>query len=61
VGGDPTAAAGPQTAPEEISWPQARARLGRAGRILLVLKTGMAWGNLPQELGRGSGMTCWQR
>lgn len=29
--------------------------------ILFVLKTGMAWEDLPQELGAGSGMTCWRR
>lgn len=29
--------------------------------ILFVLKTGIPWGYLPQELGCGSGMTCWRR
>jgi len=29
--------------------------------ILFVLKTGMGWRDLPQELGCGSGMTCWRR
>ena len=29
--------------------------------ILLVLKTGMPWEYLPQELGCGCGMTCWRR
>ncbi|ONK11220.1 hypothetical protein STBA_19500 [Streptomyces sp. MP131-18] len=29
--------------------------------ILFVLHTGMAWEYLPQELGFGSGMTCWRR
>lgn len=29
--------------------------------ILFVLKTGIAWENLPQELGCGSGMSCWRR
>jgi transposase len=29
--------------------------------ILLVLKTGMAWEDLPAELNCGSGMTCWRR
>jgi transposase len=28
---------------------------------VLVLKTGMQWASLPQELGCGSGMTCWRR
>ena len=29
--------------------------------ILFVLYTGIAWEHLPQELGFGSGMTCWRR
>jgi transposase len=29
--------------------------------ILFVLKTGIPWERLPQELGCGSGMTCWRR
>lgn len=29
--------------------------------IVFVLKTGMAWEDLPQELGCGSGMSCWRR
>lgn len=29
--------------------------------ILFVLKTGMGWEDLPQEMGCGSGMTCWRR
>ena len=29
--------------------------------ILFVLKTGINWEDLPQELGCGSGMTCWRR
>jgi transposase len=29
--------------------------------ILFVLKTGMAWEDLPQEMGCGSGMSCWRR
>jgi transposase len=29
--------------------------------ILFVLRTGIAWQRLPQELGYGSGMTCWRR
>ena len=29
--------------------------------ILFVLYTGIAWEFLPQELGYGSGMTCWRR
>lgn len=29
--------------------------------ILFVLQTGIPWEELPQELGYGSGMTCWRR
>ncbi|GAA1234564.1 hypothetical protein GCM10009665_25950 [Kitasatospora nipponensis] len=29
--------------------------------VLFVLHTGISWGHLPQELGFGSGMTCWRR
>ena len=29
--------------------------------ILFVLRTGIGWEHLPQELGYGSGMTCWRR
>jgi transposase len=29
--------------------------------ILFVLSTGIPWESLPQEMGCGSGMTCWRR
>jgi transposase len=29
--------------------------------ILFVLRTGIPWEDLPQEMGCGSGMTCWRR
>ena len=29
--------------------------------ILCVLKTGVQWEDVPQEIGCGSGMTCWRR
>ena len=29
--------------------------------IIFVLKTGIPWEELPQEMGCGSGMTCWRR
>ncbi len=29
--------------------------------ILLVLKTGLPWRDLPAEMRRGSGVTCWRR
>src|SRR6188768_3750191 len=35
-------------------------RLALTG-ILFVLKTGIPWEYLPQEIGCGSGMTCWRR
>jgi transposase len=52
--------------------PPRRWKAGRRGRrpvddraalagILFVLKTGIPWEYLPQEMGCGSGMTCWRR
>lgn len=35
-------------------------RLALTG-ILFVLQTGIPWEMLPQEMGCGSGMTCWRR
>ena len=29
--------------------------------VLFVLKTGIPWEDLPQQMGCGSGMTCWRR
>ena len=29
--------------------------------VLFVLKSGIAWRDLPLEMGCGSGMTCWRR
>jgi transposase len=29
--------------------------------IVFILKTGIPWETLPQEMGCGSGMTCWRR
>jgi transposase len=29
--------------------------------ILFVLRTGIPWEDFPQEMGCGSGMTCWRR
>ena len=29
--------------------------------VLFVLKMGIPWEDLPQEMGCGSGMTCWRR
>ncbi len=40
--------------------PRVPDRAALAG-ILFVLKTGIQWEDLPQEMGCGSGMTCWRR
>ena len=52
--------------------PKRRRRRSKRGRpalddraalsgILFVLKTGIPWEYLPQEMGCGSGMSCWRR
>ena len=52
--------------------PRHRARPGKRGRppvddracltgIVFVLQSGIPWEMLPQEMGCGSGMTCWRR
>ena len=60
MGADRTVAAGgaaqdPQPGPETESDRQVLCG------ILFVLHTGIQWEFLPQELGFGSGMTCWRR
>jgi transposase len=40
--------------------PRVPNRAALAG-IIFVLKTGIPWEYLPQEMGCGSGMTCWRR
>lgn len=56
----------------ELLLPVVPRRTGHPGRkrlddrkvlsgILFVLYTGIPWEFLPQELGFGSGMTCWRR
>ena len=50
--------------PERNFWHPGRKRLDDRAvltGILFVLKTGIAWEDLPQEMGCGSGMTCWRR
>ena len=52
--------------------PRHKARPGRRGRppvddracltgIIFVLQSGIPWWMLPQEMGCGSGVTCWRR
>src|SRR6266508_5138660 len=52
--------------------PRHRARPGKRGRppvddracltgIVFVLRSGLPWEMLPQEMGCGSGVTCWRR
>ena len=40
--------------------PRVRDRAALMG-IIFVLRTGIPWEMLPQEMGCGSGMTCWRR
>ena len=40
--------------------PRVAARAALTG-ILFVLRTGIPWEMLPQEMGCGSGVTCWRR
>jgi transposase len=52
--------------------PRHKARCGKRGRppvddraaltgIVFVLQSGIPWNMLPQEMGCGSGVTCWRR
>ena len=50
-------APGPKLKPGRPRVPGRQALCG----ILFVLHTGIQWEYLPQELGFGSGMTCWRR
>lgn len=50
--------------PRRAKWRGGRPRVpDRAclAGIIFVLKTGLPWEYLPQEMGCGSGMTCWRR
>jgi transposase len=40
--------------------PRVGSRMALTG-ILFVLRTGIPWEMLPQEMGCGSGVTCWRR
>ncbi|GCD92368.1 DDE transposase [Embleya hyalina] len=51
----------PEPAPKAVPGrPRVPDRQALCG-ILFVLHTGIQWEFLPQELGFGSGMTCWRR
>lgn len=51
----------PEECPKPLGGrPRVSARACLTG-ILFVLKTGTPWEYLPQEMGCGSGMTCWRR
>ncbi len=50
----------PEREPQKTGRPRIDDRRCLSG-ILFVLATGIAWGDLPQQLGYGSGVTCWRR
>jgi transposase len=52
----------PPAKPRRVRWPGRKPLAPRQGLpgILFVLKSGIPWDMLPQELGCGSGMTCWR-
>ena len=50
----------PDKPPKSNGRPRVPNRQALTG-ILFVLRTGIPWEYLPQEMGCGSGMTCWRR
>jgi transposase len=50
----------PEREPQLTGRPRVPDRQALTG-IIFVLKTGIPWEDLPQEMGCGSGMTCWRR
>lgn len=50
----------PQTASPKGGRPPVSNRACLTG-ILFILKSGLPWNMLPQEMGCGSGVTCWRR
>ncbi len=50
----------PDKPPRSMGRPAVPNRKALTG-ILFVLRTGIPWEYLPQEMGCGSGMTCWRR
>jgi transposase len=53
----------PAPKPRRLRYPGRKPHARRAALtgILFVLKTGIAWEDLPQEMGCGCGMSCWRR
>jgi transposase len=53
----------PPPKPRRSRWPGRKPLDNRRALtgILFVLKTGLPWEDLPQEMGCGCGMTCWRR
>lgn len=53
----------PPPKPRRFRFPGRKRQDDRASLtgIIFVLKTGIPWEQLPQEMGCGSGMTCWRR
>ncbi len=53
----------PAPKPRRLRYPGRKPNSNRQALtgILFVLKTGIPWEDLPQEMGCGSGMTCWRR
>src|SRR5215204_4082911 len=41
--------------------PRIDARAALTGILFVLKRSGIPWETLPQEMGRGSGMTCWPR
>src|SRR6059036_3505622 len=50
----------PRSKPARTGRPRVPDRAALTG-IVFVLKTGIPWEYLPQELGCGRGMTCWRQ
>ena len=54
----------PAAKPRRFRYPGAKPKVSNRPAltgIVFVLKTGIGWEDLPQEMGCGSGMTCWRR
>lgn len=53
----------PVPKPRRLRYPGRKPQDRRAALtgILFILKTGMAWEDLPKEMGCGCGMSCWRR